>query len=124
VELTAKDVVFAHGGDENLSTVLGDGMHPLGGIWLAFRIVCRAIRVYKVIVQCLIKALIGVPLGIEEMYGIPSHVRNSLVPSRKQVDLARDDAQTWDGALGRGLEKELHADAYPKIRPTRDDILS
>jgi len=99
-------------------------MHPLGGVWLAFRIVCSAIRVYKVVVQCFIEALIGVLLGTEEMYRVPSHVRNSLVPAREQADLARDDAQTGDGTLGRGLEKELHADAYPKIRPTRGYILS
>jgi hypothetical protein len=123
VELTAKDVVFAHGGDEYLSTVLRDGMHPLGGVWLAFWIVCSAIRVHKVIVECLIEAVIGVLLRIEEMYGIPSHVRNSLVLVGKCIDLARNDAQTRDGSLGRGLEEDLHADAYPKVRPTRDDIL-
>jgi hypothetical protein len=96
----------------------------LGGVGLAFWMVYSAIRVHKVIVQCLIEALIGVLLVIEEMYGIPSHVRNSLVRAGEYVDLARDDAQARGRALGRGLEKELHADAYPKVRPTRGDILS
>jgi hypothetical protein len=125
VELTAKDVVLAHGGDEYLPTVLRDGVHPLGRIWLALRIVRGAIRVHKVIVECLVEAPIGVLLRIEEMHRIPAHVRNGLVPARKYVDLARNKAQTRDGgALGRGLEKDLHADAYPKIRSTRGDVLS
>jgi hypothetical protein len=124
VELATKDVVLVHRSDEYLSAVLRDRMHPLSGVWDALWIVRSAIRMHKVIVKCLIEAVVGILLRIEEMYGIPSHVRNSLVLARERVDLARNDAQTRNGSLGRGLEEDLHADAYPKVRPTRGDVLS
>jgi len=114
VELTAKDMVLAHGGDEHFSAILRDGMGPLSRIWLALWIVGGAIRVHKVIVEGFVEVLIVVVLTIEEMDRIPSHVRDGLVLVRKRVDLARNDAQSRDGALGRGLEEDLHADAYPK----------
>jgi hypothetical protein len=84
--------------------------------------------VYKVVVRRLVEeeALVGVGLGrgVEEVDSVPPHVGDGLVRVEKHVDLAWDDAETRDGALGRGLEEHLHADTYPKIGPTRDDISS
>jgi hypothetical protein len=79
---------------------------------------------HKVIVQCLVEALASFLLRVEQMNGVPTHVRNGLVLIGKYVDFARYDAQTRGGALSGGLEKHLQADAYPEIRPARDDILS
>jgi len=96
---------------------------PLSRIWLALWIVGGAIRVHKVIVEGFVEVLIVVVLTIEEMDRIPSHVRDGLVLVRN-VSILLGMMPSPGRSLGRGLEEDLHADAYPKVRPTRDDVLS